>query len=591
MGMDRRQFARSAGASVFGGTLLASVSDPVDPFGADTASPHSPELRTVAHLKTVNVPEDEGIVRVLGYHEPEDGGGGLFRWDPTGNASEADGGLRIRSEGASMGVWRRQVSDGTYPVTFWGVRGDGKTEERAVIQRALDSHNRLFFPAGTYLVNGSEGQERGEYGGVFPSSDQTLVFDRGAKIKLVEDDGYYSGINLIEVSNVTLLNPHVEGDRSLRGEEECEEREWCEFGHCINIQRGVSDVHIENPKCHDGWGDGLRVNTPDTRLNLTVIGGHLYNNRRNGISVISARSATFHGTYLTSNGGTSPHKGVDVEPNGREFPVQDVQFIGCKAQGHRNAGFSVAFGLADTLNEPASVHFESCVSVEDGRGFLHEYAKEIPGIVSMTDCTVRRPERNGLCVTNWDTSLVVDGLTVYRPNRNDEKDPWRRAGLLVEVNSNNTTTGNVTVSDYVCIGDGQGAAIDIRRFGSRTNAQLRDIVVEGRNRGLEDYTMLSDIDTGRKRVEFDSWEQMGRLSATTDASGRLQVKHGLSKPPNLVQVTPHTASQSIGAVAFHRLETSESKDDTIVFRVQKPNGQPLPNAEVDISWEARFRPY
>jgi hypothetical protein len=589
--MDRRQFAQNAATGLIGGTVFARVSDPVDPFASDTVPPHSTEVRSIAALERISVPENDSIVRVLGYHEPRDGGGGLFRWDPNGDVSEADGGLRIESQNASAGVWRRQVGDGTYPVTFWGVRGDGDKEERAAIQRALDGHNRLFFPSGTYLINGSEGQEKGEYGGIFPNSDQTLVFDRGAKIKLLQDDGYYSGINLLEASNVALLNPHVQGDRSLRGEEECEDREWCEFGHCINIQRGVSNVHIENPRCHDGWGDGLRVNTPDTRLNLTVIGGHLYDNRRNGISVISARNATFHGTYLTSNGGTSPHKGVDVEPNGREFPVRDVQFIGCKAQGHRNAGFSVAFGLADTLDEPASVHFESCVSEEDGRGFLHEYAQEIPGIVSMTDCTVRQPERNGLCVTDWDTSLTVDGLTVYRPNRNDENDPWRRAGLLIEVTSDHMTTGNVTVSDYVCIGDGQGAAVDIRRFGGRTNARLRDIVVEGRNRGVEDYMMLADVDAGMQRVEFDSWRQAGHLSGKTDTNGELKVKHGLSEPPNFVQATSHMRDEEERHIRFHRLSTDETQADTLILRVLGADGQPCPDTKIGISWEARFQPY
>lgn len=602
--MDRRRFAQSIASGLIGGGLLSGgnieesrrnhapgENHQGTPSPSDVSVSEEMCFSTIAALKEASVPETGTLAYAFGYHEVGDGGGGLFRWDGSVDSAENDGGLRVASRKSEIGVWQRVITDGMHPVTLWGARGDGKTDDRPAVQRALDAHSTLYFPSGTYLIDGSEGQNRGSFGGVFPTSNQVLVFGRGAKLKVMEDDGYYSGINLTAVDDVSLINPHVQGDRQLRGEENCQNRQKCEFGHCINIQGGVSNVYIEDPVCHDGWGDGLYVKVPNTRLNLTVVGGHFYNNRRNGISVVAARGATFQGTRLTGNGGTSPHKGIDVEPNGPDYPVQDIQFIGCTARSHNNAGFSVAFGLAGSLNEEASVHFEGCTSENDGRGFLHEAAQGIPGIVTMSDCVVRCPQRNGLMVENWDTSLVVNDLTVFHPNRSQQSDPRRGAALRIEVNSDDTITGNVVVSDFTCIGDGKGSAIDVRRMGGRSGDILENISIEGESRGLKDYSNLSDINRGTASVSFSNWKREQTVTTTTDEDGDVRVQHGLSTPPNVVHATLKTGGSGLLHVVFRGLATETEEDDTLVFRVFNNQGSPVSRANVTVSWRARFRPY
>ncbi len=82
---------------------------------------------TIAALKEASNPEPGALAYLLGYHEIDDGGGGVFRWDGSGDPSQNDGGLWIASQEWKSGVWRRLTTDGLQPVTFWAGRGDGKT--------------------------------------------------------------------------------------------------------------------------------------------------------------------------------------------------------------------------------------------------------------------------------------------------------------------------------------------------------------------------------------------------------------------------------------------------------------------------------
>lgn len=94
---------------------------------------------------------------VIGYHDPErTGGGGAFVWSPRSEGVD-DGGTVIRPEPhdpAAPGRWSR-IEDGPTNVRWFGAVGDGKADDTAAIQRAIDatrSGGVLVFPQGRYRV-------------------------------------------------------------------------------------------------------------------------------------------------------------------------------------------------------------------------------------------------------------------------------------------------------------------------------------------------------------------------------------------------------------------------------------------------------
>lgn len=111
---------------------------------------------TLAALRELPVPHDGRAVVLAGYHEADDGGGGLFHWSPT-CVDPDDGGVTIVPRIAPpTGRWKRLVTDGRYSVKWFGARGTG-TDDTTAIQAAIDAlparGGTIYLPGGTYRVS------------------------------------------------------------------------------------------------------------------------------------------------------------------------------------------------------------------------------------------------------------------------------------------------------------------------------------------------------------------------------------------------------------------------------------------------------
>lgn len=97
---------------------------------------------------------------VIGYTTANDGGGGLFNYDATIDKATANAGtiidpsvsLALQGTGIGLGCWIRQYS-GAINVKWFGVKGDGISDDTSIIQSVLDSQAHIYFPPSTYKVS------------------------------------------------------------------------------------------------------------------------------------------------------------------------------------------------------------------------------------------------------------------------------------------------------------------------------------------------------------------------------------------------------------------------------------------------------
>lgn len=110
---------------------------------------------SIAALKAIDASAlpDNYAVQLLGYYAEGDGGGGTFYWDAASTATD-NGGTIIIPTAAGTGRWMRVYSGAVNPRWF-GVRGDGTTDDTALIQAAVDATKDIFFTAGTYRQVGT----------------------------------------------------------------------------------------------------------------------------------------------------------------------------------------------------------------------------------------------------------------------------------------------------------------------------------------------------------------------------------------------------------------------------------------------------
>lgn len=170
--------------------------DNVRVAGIDDAN----QFADYSEMKAVSIAgySNNDMVKVAYRAAEGDGGGGIFRWDDSNNSTNVtnDPGEGIyvppAADGTGIsGAWVRQYS-GAVNVRWFGVVGDGATDDSSSIQDAIDfveskSGGSIFFPQGDYRVTATKGTND-KYGIQIGASDIKLIGESGVQIRRLSSD-------------------------------------------------------------------------------------------------------------------------------------------------------------------------------------------------------------------------------------------------------------------------------------------------------------------------------------------------------------------------------------------------------------------
>jgi len=177
------------------GTTLAHA--PRMPFTADT----------LAGLRAADPAGADAVVR--GYHEPDDEGGGVFRWVPGADGPD-DGGTVIASDRDDAGRWVR-VFAGAADVHWYGARADGSNDTPA-IQAALDANARVTLrPGRTYVLGQSTRHSHGSHPVCLVLNANQVLDGQGATLRMA------NGVSAMMLTNRAATLPvHGGPTRSIQ---------------------------------------------------------------------------------------------------------------------------------------------------------------------------------------------------------------------------------------------------------------------------------------------------------------------------------------------------------------------------------------
>lgn len=238
----------------------------------------------------------------------------------------------------------------------------GDIDYTVYIQQAIDENSKVILPDFPILINDT---------GLFLRDNTVLIFRKHSQILLSPSDKTnYGMLNIINADNVTIINPKLVGDKY---EHLNDKGEW---GMGINIING-SNIQVLNPHVQKCWGDGIYLGVRDGGLNkdITIRGGLIDDNRRNGISIISGNNILIEDIVLSNSSGTPPMAGIDLEPNHNHEELENIRIQRTTAFNNADAGFLIYLGsLLGPQRRTVSINLSKCVDYYSQRALL------IPGL-------------------------------------------------------------------------------------------------------------------------------------------------------------------------------------------------------------------
>jgi len=213
-----------------------------------------------------------------------------------------------------------------------GATGDGRTDDTAAIQAAIDAvggtGGAVLVPDGTYMVDAA-----GE-ASVKLKSDMTLKLSDRATLKAIPTGAeIYAVLTMSGVSNVWVIGGTLEGERDRH---KGESGEW---GMGISIVKDAKHITISGLTSKKMWGDGFYVQEAgDVRFCAVTADA----NRRQGLSIIEADGLLVLNSVFKNTHGTRPSAGIDFEPDEASQEISNVHIEGSKFLDNAGAGILVS---------------------------------------------------------------------------------------------------------------------------------------------------------------------------------------------------------------------------------------------------------
>ena len=441
------------------------------------------------------------------------------------------------------------------------------TDCTANLQAALDNPlaDTIIVPH-TVVSNVSQPWTTGPL--VLERSNVTLRLEPG--VELVAKDGAYPvGYCLLQVQRCQNVTIHGYGAaiRMLNGTDPSYDTE--ENRHCIGL-RAVKNVLVEGIKCTKAGGDGIYVSdgwgAPDPTYSsqVTIQDCTLDDNRRQGISVISAQDLIIRRCVMSNTGatnGTAPMAGIDFEPDLAEHRLVRCALRDCSMSGNRagdnyGSGIHTYLGNLDAASPPVSIEIERChITSTVGEGFGVKLSGAKDGgprtTYTMSDCLIEDTRSCGLYVNSGlATTTTQITRTVLRDTFTDTV-TWNGGGTPIYLEAQLrgiAAYGNITFTDCLII-DSKPRSL-IRSYEDRTfiDPPQPDTYCDGLRGNL---TVINPNAAGH----------VFNLDFANDLHTTLAVTALPAMPAQTVGISASTAATSAGGTAPATLAVSRIGSD------------------------------
>ena len=368
--------------------------------------------------------------------------------------------------------------------------GFDATDATRALQRALDD------PAADRIIVRDMNSPWFISKTVFLRSNKEIIFESGSVIQAKPGnflDNRRPMFRALSIDNLKLIG-QGQGDQRATLKMNKAEYTTSEFGHILGIDGG-KDFEIRGLKLTGAVVDGFHVagatyQTAKPGLRTYSENGIIEdiiadNNRRQGISIDSAKDIIVRNSTFSNTEGTAPSAGIDLEPTWDFERLENITIENVTLQGNDGNGLQLALGNLDDASAPVSIDVNN-VTIDDN----NRSGVTVVLFNSAPDDPFRDQPDGSLASAMVNGTVTIRNTKISNANGTNTFFNQPTAGIYVQSlsgsqsdpNNLKVTFDNVTVEKT---GNGEFATnpIYIRGFGGPTqpqqigNLSFKDVVV------------------------------------------------------------------------------------------------------------------
>lgn len=229
--------------------------------------------------------------------------------------------------------------------------------------------------------------------------NKTIIFEKGVVLKA--KPGAFAKTSDCLLKLVNCKNFKIIGNDAvlLMNKDEYTDGEW-RMG--ISLM-GCKSIEIQDLTISGSGGDGIYIDGyKDIRYSEQIFINDIIstNNKRQGISIISAKDVWVKHSVFTETKGTLPEAGLDIEPDDESDAIINVNFEHCSFTNNHHSGIVLGLDNLTDESEPVSISFKNCYL-----SMNHDEANRYPAAEIIVSSNSENPVK-GKVVFN---DIVVEG--------------------------------------------------------------------------------------------------------------------------------------------------------------------------------------